>query len=942
MISGSSPGVVSEAHGPEVDVHARHSRIASAPAWPDRLAALVATYAVAGGTVTLIGWATDVERLTDWKADGISMFPNTAVCAVLSGLAILLMGVRRPAAHIAARCFAVVVAVIGGLTLFEHLSGIDLGIDTLLFARPWGQFAAAAPSRMGPPASASFLALGTALVLLTSAVLGRGASAGLGVAVGAIALLSVTGHLYGAHQMYMIPRLTAIAFQTATMLLALAIGVVARARDREPMRTLVEDGAAGILARRALPIIVALALTLGWLRVMVQRAGLVDLEFGTAMRTLLEIALLIGVLWRASRMLRTHERALRDSEAEVRRQAGQLAAFLDTAAIALHRVGPDGTILWANDAELEMLGYAREEYVGRHIAEFHVDQDAIADSLSSLRCGETLLEHPGRMRCKDGSIKHVLVDSSVLWDEGRFVHTQCFTRDVTERRKAEETRALLAAIIEASDDAIISTALDGTITSWNAGAERMFGHSAREVLGRPIDVIIPPERVEADRETRDRLSLGVRSESYETVRRAKDGRLIDVSITISPVRDGSGRTIGTSKIARDVTDRKRAEAEREEGNRRKDEFIAILAHELRNPLAPVRSAARYLAMKAPADSDLKRPVEMIERQVAQMSRLIDDLLDVSRMSRGMLELRRERVACAEIVDAAVDACRDDLQAKGHVLRVHVAPEPIEVEADRERLVQILCNLIGNGIKYTPAGGQIDLTVAVAAGQMLDISVKDNGIGIPPARLGEIFDLFARIDPSFERQGGLGIGLTLVRQLVELHGGTIEARSDGVGHGSEFLLKLPVVAVAAAPAPAVPEPGPASGPLRILVADDNHDAAESLALILRLTGHDVEVAFDGEAAVASFEARVPHLALLDIGMPKANGYEVARRIRAHPSGKETYLVALTGWGHDEDRRRAEAAGFDEHLVKPVNPQTLDQLVVTIGAASDAASRGSGAA
>src|SRR5262249_52657724 len=290
----------------------------------------------------------------------------------------------------------------------------------------------------------------------------RGVSAALGVTVAAIALLSLTGHLYGAEQMYTIPRLTGIAMPTAAILFFLAIGLVASVPDREPMRTILDSGAAGILARWTLPTTLVLALSLGWLRLFIQHQGLVDTAFGTALRTLVEIVLITALLWWAVAMIRAHEHALRLTEAEVRRQAWYLGAFLDTATICLHRVGPEGVILWANDAELKTFGYSRDEYVGHNIAEFHADRDTITDILARLHRGEQLLEYPARIRCKDGSIKNVLIDSSVLREEGRFVHTQCFTRDVTDRKKAEEARALLAAIIQGSGDAIVSKTLEGT------------------------------------------------------------------------------------------------------------------------------------------------------------------------------------------------------------------------------------------------------------------------------------------------------------------------------------------------------------------------------------------------------------------------------------------------------------------------------------------------
>jgi PAS domain S-box-containing protein len=906
------------------------------PSWPRKVVATLATYAMAAGSLALIGWAANIPRLTAWKNDGISMFPNTAVCALTCGMALLLTTVAGTPWRVVARLCAILGALVGGLTLLEHVGGIDLGIDTLLFVRPWGQFAAAAPMRMGPPASLSFLMIGVALLLSQAGSRARRASAALGVMVVAISMLSLTGHLYGAEQMYTVPRLTGIAMQTATALFAIGLGVVASVPDREPMRTILDPGAAGLLARRALPVIVVLALVLGWGRVFIQNQGWVDTAFGTASRTLVEIVLLTGLLWRALALVRAHEQALGASEAEVRRQASQLAAFLDNAALCLHRVDPDGVILWANDVELQTLGYTREEYVGHHISEFHADQTLLADILARLRRGEKLRDHPARMKCKDGSLKSVLIDSSVLWDEDRFLHTQCFTRDVTERERAEETRALLASIIAASDDAIVSETLDGVITSWNAGAERMFGYTAAEVIGKGIEIIMPPDRRDEERELLARLRRGERVEHFESLRRAKDGRILDISLTLSALRDESGRIIGASKIARDIGHRKRAEAEREESNRRKDEFIAILAHELRNPLAPVRNAARYLKLKGLKDADACRSVEMIERQVAQMSRLIDDLLDVSRISRGTLELRRERVLCAEIVDAALDACRDEIQAKGHSLRTTVPGEPVELEADRERLVQVLCNLIGNAAKYTPAGGRIDLRVAAVTGTTLEITVADSGIGIPPAKLTEIFDLFARVDHSLERQEGLGIGLTLVRQLVELHGGAIEARSQGIGHGSEFVLTLPIVATVPATAATTPEPGLPCPSLRIVVADDNRDAVESLALLLGIAGHEVHAAYDGQAAMRAVEQVLPDVALLDIGMPVANGYEIARYVRAQPWGKEIFLVALTGWGQDSDKQRAQEAGFDAHLVKPVPPEILHQVLATVGTSVPAAS------
>jgi len=770
-----------------------------------RVARLTAVYAIAGGLLTLVGWATGDQRLTDWIASGISMFPNTAVCAVLGGLSLLASTRPLRATRIA---LASVVATIGGLTLFQHATGTDLAIDRLLFDAPWGQAASAAPMRMGPPASTSFLMAGTALVLLDFGRRARAVAVALGIAVFAVATLSLVGYLYGAEQLYTIPRLTGIALQTATILAALGVGIVASAPECEPMRSLVDTSAAGIVARRIWPLLVLLAMSLGWVRVTMQQHDLVDYAFGAALRTIVEIGAFSAILWWAVGMARAHDQVLQQSAAQIRRQASQLGAFLDTAAIALHRAGPDGTILWANESELALFGYAREEYVGHDLREFHVDPQVIDGILGRLHRGEKIVEQAARMRCKDGSVKYVLIDSSVFWDEGRFVHTQCFTRDVTER--------------------------------------------------------------------------------------------------------------------------KRAEAEREEENRRKDEFLAILAHELRNPLAPVRTAAAYLARRLAAGDDVTRAVRMIERQVAQMSRLIDDLLDVSRMSRGALALRRERVLCSEVVEAAVEACRDEIDAKGHSLRTELPTQPIEFDADRDRLIQVLSNLLGNAAKYTPPAGRIELRVTPLGDGMLEMTVKDDGIGIPPDKLKEIFDLFARLDHSLGRQGGLGIGLTLARQLVELHGGSIEARSPGVGHGSEFVVRLPLAA-GVAQTRAERDPARAKAALRVLVADDNRDAAESLSLLLESSGHEVLAVFDGDHAIEALRRRDFDVALIDIGMPGADGYEVARYARQRGDGRRTYLVALTGWGQETDKRRAAEAGFDTHLVKPVPPEDIERLLASAGTA-----------
>jgi two-component system CheB/CheR fusion protein len=374
---------------------------------------------------------------------------------------------------------------------------------------------------------------------------------------------------------------------------------------------------------------------------------------------------------------------------------------------------------------------------------------------------------------------------------------------------------------------------------------------------------------------------------------------------------------------------RRRAAELAESDRRKDEFLALLAHELRNPLAPIRNALQVMRLRGLGDPALERARDIIDRQVQSLARLVDDLLDVSRISRGKAELRRERVDMSSVATAAVETSRPLIEKRRHRLMVDLCQEPLPLDADPIRLQQVLTNLLNNAAKYTDPGGEIRLTTA-REDQEAVVRVRDTGIGIPPEMQARVFDLFMQADRATDRaQGGLGIGLTLVRRLVELHGGRVRVFSPGPGQGSEFTVRLPLAAPAAAetPAPAVPaaEPAPSGGrPKRVVVVDDNRDGAESLAMLLRLWGHDVLVAHDGPTALVKVKEERPDVVLLDIGLPGMDGYQVARRLREHGSGRPV-LVALTGFGHEDARRRSREAGFDHHLTKPVDPADLQRLL-----------------
>jgi PAS domain S-box-containing protein len=618
--------------------------------------------------------------------------------------------------------------------------------------------------------------------------------------------------------------------------------------------------------------------------------------------------------------------ALKHAERELVRRTEHLGAFLDTAAIALHRVAEDGTILWANEAELRMLGYSADEYIGQHIARFHADPENIHDILACLTRGERLREREARLRCKDGSIKTVLIDSSVLREDGRFLHTQCFTRDITERKKAEELRARLAWIVDSSNDAIIGTSLDGTINSWNRAAERLFGYTSLEAIGSSIFLIIPESHRPEEEDVLARLARGERIEHFETERRAKDGRRIAISLTVSPVRDSEGRIVGVSKVGRDITDRRRIEAERREAERRKDDFLAILSHELRNPLAPLRNAA-HLLKTCGDDAALRQRLEgIMDRQLGQMTNLVDQLMDLTRISRGIVTPQMQQLDVAEAVSAAIETVRPLIDEHEHRLRVSLPSERLLLEADPLRFSQILVNLLSNAAKYTPRSGSIFLEAANSEG-WLEVRVRDSGIGIEPERIAGIFDMFTPASGShLSGKSGLGIGLSIARGLARLHGGDIEAKSGGAGKGSEFILRLPVRRGAIEKAAeAVVAEAANEQPLRVLIADDNVDAAETTRLLLERRGCAVRVVHDGQAAVDQAIADRPDVLLLDLGMPGLDGFAVARKLRDDSNLRHVRIVALTGHGLESFRRRTAEAGFDAHLVKPVDPATLTEVL-----------------
>jgi signal transduction histidine kinase/ActR/RegA family two-component response regulator len=451
--------------------------------------------------------------------------------------------------------------------------------------------------------------------------------------------------------------------------------------------------------------------------------------------------------------------------------------------------------------------------------------------------------------------------------------------------------------LEAAPGGMILTDAAGRILFANARAETLLGYDRGEMVGLAVQRVVEK-------------NLG----------RRKDGSEFPID-TATHTLGSDGDAVVLHSIV-DVT-------EREEAGRRKDEFLAMLAHELRNPLAPIRNAVQVMRILGLGNPDLEWAREVVDRQVTYLSRLVDDLLDVSRVTSGRIALRKERVALAGLVARAVESSRHLVDAKGQRLSVKLPPRPVELEADPTRLVQVLENLLDNAAKFTEQGGRIALAVEVD-GREVVIRVRDTGIGIPPSQLANVFDLFAQGPSTLGRiQGGLGIGLTLVRRIVELHGGTVSATSPGPRLGSEFVVRLPAAPARVAPsAPAAAAPSVAASRCRILVVDDNVDSAETLAMMLQFGGHDVRVVHDGQSALRAAREQRPNVVLLDLGLPDMDGYEVAEHLRRDPEAAGVVLVAVTGYGQEEHLRRSREVGFNHHLVKPVDPSALDAVLATV--------------
>ena len=604
---------------------------------------------------------------------------------------------------------------------------------------------------------------------------------------------------------------------------------------------------------------------------------------------------------------------------------------------AIFMLDTEGRVASWNAGAQRIKGYRPEEIIGQSFERFY-PPDKVAEGWPREELRRAIangrIEDEGWRVRKDGSRFWASVVITALRDpRGRLQGFAKVTRDLTERRKQEEElrrseeqfRLLLEAV---KDYALFMLDTSGRVLTWNAGATAIMGYTASEVLSCHFSMFFPQNDVAAGRPEQE-LSQALRTgrAELEEQRVRKDGSLFWANVIITPVLDRDGVLRGFAKVTRDLTEQRRL-LELERASRHMNEFIAMLAHELRNPLAPIRNAVNVLRMQPDLPPVVDRMGDMIDRQARQLTRLVDDLLDVGRIATGKISLQRQDLDYREIVLASAEAARPLMAAKRHQLQVEVA-EHIPMRGDPTRLAQVLHNLLSNAARYTPEGGEVSLTATVVGSRSIT-RVLDNGQGIAPEALESIFGLFEQ-EHGVERnpsESSLGIGLTLARTLTELHGGSLTAHSEGRGRGASFELVLPCQPVSATREAGRGSAPPRADDMRVLVVDDNHDSADSMVMLLEQLGHEAHAAYGSEQALQLASTVRPTLVLLDLNMPGEGGFEVIRRLRAqidHP----VYIAAMTGYGQRADRERTRGAGFDEHLTKPV---ALDPLVKVIQRAS----------
>ena len=649
------------------------------------------------------------------------------------------------------------------------------------------------------------------------------------------------------------------------------------------------------------------------------------------------------------------------AQESLRQSQERFSAIVNQASVGVAQTRLDGTITFANTCYQELMGYTERDLVGRSSLSLVYDEDlpAIQTQFERLASAGEPFQSENRGIRKNGTLiwlhksVSVLTDESGQPDSALIVCTDISERKFTEAALRNSEERLRLVLENAVDYAIFSLDMQRRVTSWNTGAERLLGYTESEILGRPADVIFTSEdRLAGSPDEEERLACGEGRAADDRFHQRKDGSRFWASGAMMPMRDSQGVVIGLVKVLRDQSKQRAAQQELEQNRSEliaalasneearaslesadaaKDQFLAVLSHELRNPLSSITAAAEMMVTERPSSPDLARAAQIIQRQAATMKVLLGDLLDVSSLGLGKLTLRRESVVARAIAQAAVEAARPMIEQGRHVLVMDLDAGNVTVHGDPIRLTQVLSNLLANAAKYTPAQGRIVLAIR-CEGTNVIFEVSDNGIGMAPDTVSAMFGMFTQAAPSDGRSaGGLGIGLALVRNIVELHGGQVQGDSAGLGQGSRFTVVLPLSDVEVpvpVPTTELAPAQPASpATVRLLLADDNEDALWSMSRMLSMAGYEVRTAATGDEALQAAEEFRPDAVVLDIGMPGLDGYAVARGIRASDWGRTMFLVAATGWGQLDDKQAAMQAGFDHHLVKPVSASDVQRVLET---------------
>jgi PAS domain S-box-containing protein len=878
--------------------------------------------AVALGVCVLAGWLFGLHRPTGFLAGQSAMKANSAAALAAAGLALLLLHAGQRVAGVVA---AGVPILVGLLTLLEQATGLAFGIDNLLATDP---SPVPYPGRSAPLTATLLFHLGAALVVSAAGPRFVWVTQVLASVVAQAAIVVLIGYAYRVPVLYDPAGVGTTTVPTALGLLAVAIGTLFLNPRAGLMGLVTAPTTGGTVVRRQIPAILIIFVTLGWLELAGERNGLYDMATGAALFVIL-CGLVFGVLTlRTAWMLHRADLRRRAAESKAHANAGLARALLEHAPDAVFVTDPNGRYIDVNAAACRLLGYTREEFLRMGVPdvippEVHAAYERVRSEAYAGKAhrGEWVLVRKDRSPVP-------IEASAVVLPDGRW---QSFVRDLSDRQRSE-------AALRTSDERFRLALASGAVTVYEQDADLRYvwvypenpafhpGH-----VGQVDADLVPPGEAESlTRLKRQVLETGVGTRETVCLTMIDGPRFYD--LLVAPRRDPAGRVTGVYGTALDVTALKCAEEALRDADRRKDEFLATLAHELRNPLAPIRNVLHVMQLAGGEEPAARKARDVMERQVRHLVRLVDDLLDVSRITRGKLRLRAEPTDLGTVIRNAVEVSRPIIEQSRHELSLCLPTEPVPLTGDVVRLSQVFANLLNNAAKYTEPGGRISVKATVA-GDRAVVAVRDNGVGIPPTALPRLFDIFSQVAAHQERsQGGLGIGLSLVRGLVELHGGSVEAQSDGPGTGSEFIVRLPVTRNAETgiqngePSEVRTPNSPLRVPRRVLVVDDNKDSADSLAMMLTMTGNEVRIAYDGQAGLEAAETFRPDVAFLDIGMPLVDGHECARRIRGQAWGGGVLLVAMTGWGQEEDRRRTREAGFDHHLVKPVDPEALRAILI----------------